>query len=102
MIFAVEWYDVPRKNYGDLVQYHPYLTKGDLDKLYYVNMQHYIEHTGTLILFSIVSGKFLGRRPFFSKPFVKWPSSLLAGALSTYAFHLFFLREIYRSDLVEL
>ena len=29
MIYALEWYDVPRKDYGYLVEYHPYLTEGD-------------------------------------------------------------------------
>ena len=29
MIYALEWFDVPKKEYGYLVEYHPYLTKGD-------------------------------------------------------------------------
>jgi hypothetical protein len=38
MMFALEWYDIPRNAYAELVEYHPYLIKGDLGKLYYINM----------------------------------------------------------------
>ena len=38
MIFALEWYDIPRTAYSDLIEYHPYLTKGDHDKLFYLKM----------------------------------------------------------------
>ncbi len=37
MVYALEWYDIPRTAYSDLIEYHPYLTKIDYDKLFYVN-----------------------------------------------------------------
>lgn len=37
MIIALEWYDIPRTSYSDLIEYHPYLTVGDYDKLFYIN-----------------------------------------------------------------
>lgn len=40
MVYALEWYDIPRTAYSELIEFHPYLTKGDHDKLYYVKMQH--------------------------------------------------------------
>ena len=40
MMFALEWYDVPRKDYGTLVEYHPYLTKGDSARLTNLNFEH--------------------------------------------------------------
>jgi hypothetical protein len=33
MIFALEWYDIPRTAYSELIEFHPYLTYGDYDKL---------------------------------------------------------------------
>ena len=36
MIYALEWYDVPRTAKADLVEFHPYLTEGDHEKLYYI------------------------------------------------------------------
>ena len=36
MIYALEWYDVPRSAKADLVEFHPYLTEGDYEKLYYI------------------------------------------------------------------
>ena len=36
MIYALEWYDVPPTAKADLVEFHPYLTEGDHEKLYYI------------------------------------------------------------------
>ena len=33
MIFSLEWYDIPRSAYSELIEFHPYLTFGDYDKL---------------------------------------------------------------------
>ncbi len=33
MIFALEWYDIPRTAYSELIEFHPYLNFGDYDKL---------------------------------------------------------------------
>ena len=33
MIFALEWYDIPRNCYSVLIEMHPYLTRGDYEKL---------------------------------------------------------------------
>ena len=33
MVFALEWYDIPRSAYSELIEFHPYLTYGDYDKL---------------------------------------------------------------------
>lgn len=40
MIYALEWYDIPRNAYTELIEYHPYLTTGDYDKLFYLKTQH--------------------------------------------------------------
>ena len=37
MIFALEWYDIPRTCYPDLIEFHPYLTNGDYENLFYLN-----------------------------------------------------------------
>lgn len=29
MIFALEWYDIPRTAFSELIEFHPYLTIGD-------------------------------------------------------------------------
>jgi len=36
MIYALEWYDVPRSAKADLIEFHPYLTEDDYEKLYYI------------------------------------------------------------------
>ena len=36
MLYALEWYDIPRSAYTELVEFHPYLTVGDDQKLFYI------------------------------------------------------------------
>ena len=55
MIYALEWYDIPRSAYSDLVEFHPYLTESDYDKLFYVNTQNRIENGVSMISFSKAS-----------------------------------------------
>ena len=69
MIYALEWYDVPRKDYGYLVEYHPYLTKGDHARLEQLNSEHMIYEFTTFGLYSLVCNRFLANRKskFLSK-----------------------------------
>ena len=60
MVYALEWYDIPRYNYSDLIEYHPYLTIGDHDKLFYCNTQHRIENCISFALFSLISSRLIG------------------------------------------
>ena len=36
MIYALEWYNVPRSAKLDLVEFHPYLNEDDYFSLYYI------------------------------------------------------------------
>lgn len=36
MIYALEWYDVPRSVKPDIIEFHPYLNVEDYEKLYYI------------------------------------------------------------------
>ncbi len=38
MVYSLEWYDIPRAAYSELIEFHPYLTIADYDRLFYVNM----------------------------------------------------------------
>ena len=51
-IYALEWYDIPRKNYLDLIKFHPYLTEEDDDALFYIRTSHQIENVVSFGLFS--------------------------------------------------
>jgi len=31
MVYALEWYDIPRTAYSELIEFHPYLNRGDYD-----------------------------------------------------------------------
>jgi hypothetical protein len=103
MIYALEWYDVPRSAYSDLIEYHPYLTRGDHAKLFYVNTQHRIENCVSFLLFSLVSNRLLiNRGSIFKKRWVRAPAALGLGTALTYFFNVFVLRPIYLNDIGEL
>lgn len=104
MIFALEWYDIPRTSYSDLIEYHPYLTVGDHDKLFYINMQHRIENTISFTLFSLISNRLMFNRgkTWLKKRYVRTPAALISGGLLTYVFNYLVLRPIYLHDIDEM
>ena len=59
MIYALEWYDVPRSLKQDLIEYHPYLVEDDYEKLYYIKQQHLIELSVSQLLFTLVSNRII-------------------------------------------
>ena len=69
MVYALEWYDIPRKDYGSLVEYHPYLTHGDQMRLEQLNSETLMHQSITFGLSSIIANRFLlnRRSKFFSK-----------------------------------
>ena len=87
MIYALEWYDVPRSSYFNLVEFHPYLTEEDYDTLYYIKMQHYIENTVSMGLFTLITNRFLfNRGPSYMKiRTARYPFALLISGLMTYS-----------------
>ncbi len=100
MVYALEWYDIPRTAYSELIEYHPYLTKGDYEKLQYVNMQNRIENATSLTLFSVIANRLLQNRfSVFSKRYTRFPTAIAIGGLTTYIFNFFILRPIYVQDL---
>jgi hypothetical protein len=104
MVFALEWYDIPRTSYTDLIEYHPYLTKGDHDKLFYIKTQHRFENLASFILFSLISNRHLrGRKnKLLQKRFIRMPMACGIAGVLTYAFNSLILRPIFLHDLGEL
>ena len=107
-MYALEWYDVPRKDYGTLVEYHPYLTKGDAAKLNYLNFEHMGSHAAIFCLLSLMSNRFLLRRQgkffqkFMQQKYLRAPVALSMGLVTTYAVNLGIMRQIYFNDMKEL
>jgi hypothetical protein len=105
MIYALEWYDIPRTAYSDLVEFHPYLTEADYDKLYYVNTQNRIENAVSLLLFTLVSNRMLltrGPNLFKTRRFARIPGALLVGGGCTWITNKFLFKAIYLSDLDDM
>lgn len=103
MVYALEWYDIPRTAYSELIEYHPYLTKGDSEKLQYVNMQHRLENFFSFSLLSVIANRVLQSRfKIFNKRYTRFPAAIAVGGLTTYIFNLFILRPIYLHDLEQM
>jgi hypothetical protein len=102
MMYAVEWYDIPRSSYSDKVQFHPYLTNQDNDVIFYLKAQHRVEQTTTLALFSMVANRLLGNKPsWFSRRIFRWPLATAIGGLTTYLFSRVVLDPIFLGELDE-
>ena len=85
-IYALEWFDIPRCDYLDLVQFHPYLTVGDDTKLFYINVQHKVELATSFALFSFAFSRILLKRGPVSTSgkFIRLPISWAFGGLAAY------------------
>ena len=97
MIYALEWYDVPRNAQTDLVEFHPYLTENDHEKLYYVKSQHLFELGASSLLFTLVSNRILNNQGpliFRTKRYIRMPSALFFGGLLTYALNHLLLKSL--------
>ena len=104
MIFALEWYDIPRSAYSELIEFHPYLTYGDYDKLNQVNRWHRTENTISAILFSMIANRLLISKSaatsvLRSRKIVRLPLAMTLGGLVTYVFNMAVLRPIYLDEL---
>ncbi len=103
MIYALEWYDIPRSAKPDLIEFHPYLNDDDYEKLYYIKSQHMMELSVSGILFSMVSNRILNNQgpSIFRKRYVRFPSALILGALLTYGLNQTLLKTLLYKDLKE-
>ena len=59
MIYALEWYDIPRTAKTDLVEFHPYLNEDDYESLYYIKSQHFMELSISSLLFFMFGNRVL-------------------------------------------
>ena len=104
MVYALEWYDIPRSAYSELIEFHPYLTYGDYDKLHQVNRWHRTENSISVLLFSVIANRLLMTRTaatsvFRQRRLIRLPAAMALGGLITYGFNMAILRPIYLDEL---
>ena len=105
MIYAIEWFDIPRDQSVDLIQLHPYLTKRDESRLYYVDLQHKMEFYASFLLFSLAaSGLMLTRGPRLLRrnSYVRMPVALALGFGASYVLNETVYMPSLRHDLVNM
>ena len=104
MIFALEWYDIPRTAYSELIEFHPYLTYGDYDKLNQINRWHRTENSISMLLFSMIANRLLMTKTaatsiFKRRRIARLSAAMAIGGLITYGFNMAVLRPIYLEEL---
>ena len=101
MVYALEWYDVPRTAHVDLIMFHPYLTVKDHSDLEYIRSQHMSEQGLSLALFSLVGNRILRNQgpSLFKRRYIRFPTAFIIGGLCTYAFNQALLKTILDNDL---
>ena len=104
MIYALEWYDIPRSHYSSLIEFHPYLTEQDQESLWYVDQQHIIENSISMVLFSLVANRLLQQAgpSIFKRRIGRWPCALLTAGSLSYALNVAVFRQIQQNDYKEL
>lgn len=55
MLYAIEWFNIPKDDYANLVRYHPYLTKRDEAMLENIEFQNIIDGGLTFALTTMAS-----------------------------------------------
>ena len=101
MIYACEWYDVSKHDYGYLVEYHPYLTKGDNNRLQELNMEHSISQAVTFVLTGLIGNRSLlnSNKKWTQQRLLRAPMACLFGGVFTYAINVGIMRTVYLNDL---
>ena len=77
MLYALEWYEVPKTAYINLVGFHPYLTEKDCAKLYEIKKDHLYENSISFLLFGLLGYRLLGKRAFFQSRLTRIPATFL-------------------------
>ena len=101
MIYACEWYDVRKTDHGYLVEYHPYLTKGDNARLQELNMEHTITQAVLFVLTGLIGNRSLlsQNKKWTQQRLLRTPMACIFGAVSTYAINYGIMRTVYLNDL---
>ena len=101
MIYACEWYDVRKTDHGYLVEYHPYLTKGDNARLQELNMEHTITQAVLFVLTGLIGNRSLlsQNKKWTQQRLLRTPMACLFGGVCTYAINYGIMRTVYLNDL---
>ena len=104
MIYALEWFDIPRTAYSDLIEFHPDLTAADHDRLFYVNTQHRIENFISMTLFSLLGNRYARQKggALLQRRLIRFPLVLGLGGALSYALNVTLLKPILLHDLGEM
>ena len=87
MIYACEWYDIPRGDFNYLIAYHPYLTIGDSDKISSLDTEHMVTQGGFFFLAGLIANRSLDSytkgtlQKYMKQRYLRAPVAMLMGGL---------------------
>jgi hypothetical protein len=100
MLYALEWYDVPKKAYLEKVALHPYLTEADSDTLAFISYHHKVENSICFLAFSLISNRTLqSKLPQVSRKLFRVPLALALAGVGTYITNMVLFRPLMLSEL---
>ena len=103
MIYALEWYNIPKNQHTELIFSHPYLTEEDAETLNYIEVHHTIENAVCMALSTIISNRLLYKKgpSYLKMRATRFPVALMLGASITSVAYQFLTYKMMVSDLEE-
>ena len=102
MLYALEWYEVPKTAYINLVGFHPYLTEKDCAKLYEIKKDHLNENCISLLLFALLSNRLLTKKAFFQSRLTRIPATLFLSGCGAYLINKILLQPLMLQEMEEI
>ena len=107
MIYALEWFDIPKSNKFDLtlIKYHPNITINDYEKVMNIENQQFMDDSIFMCVSSLIfnrlfnSSKMTSKLGFFKRRIFRYPAVLLTSSLLTVAFDRTVIKYFMQQDM---
>ena len=103
MLYALDWYEIPKTKHADLVTFHPNLTEEDFEEIEHLTRQHRIENGICYVLYAMVGNRLLSQ--YFTKmrqsKLLRLPSVLVGAAALTYGTNKVLFQHLMFTEIEE-
>ena len=97
MVYALEWFDINKKNYIDLIKYHPNIIYKDYEEIENLQSQHNLDICVTMALSTLVTNRLLAS--YIPRRIYRYPVTLLWSSAITYGFSQYVLHYVLRKSV---
>ena len=106
MVFALEWFNIKKTSYSDLIEFHPELTIGDYNRLSHLNFEHTATSGVTLLLTTVIANRHLANQAekfrLMKQRWLRMPCALACGGVLTFAINALVMQPMYRNDIKDM